>query len=539
MGSLYLSRLSPNDYEKLRSDLFSSQNGKCFICDDPIDLILHKESLDIDHIIPTKLNGPDNPTNFALTHLSCNRSKQASDLNVARILAAFDKAKSKVSDESRGINLEDVLRNYQGSKYEISFHRSDNTIKYSLPDISDNSIYQVPIYKDKLSTFEYFFVNLPIEYLFHDDRINPRAIGQNISKLVQEFYLKRPQLHISLAWIDLQNGNNSKVKIFDGQHKAAAQILLGVKNLPIRVFINPDPDVLLTTNTNAGTTLRQVAFDKSVQRHLGSALYIDRIDRYKNELALKEDDYSFSEKDLLKYFKGESREIKRYILDAVRDSITHNPENKLKDYIDFGGRGKEKPLSYSTIEKSFYSFFILQEALETPLDHLLEQGENPRQLEKDQILELMNIIAEEVYIGKFDPDLGTNRIENKVMSGENIPTGHLIAFRLSKEEIIYNWLKMVQQIVKSYFIMNSKYIKEEKLFQYKFTEPLWSRIRIFIKNLTALSIWTNKELATTVFGGKQNYDFWQTIFESGKTPQGLKILPKPLDLMEMIQEKND
>ena len=32
--------------------------------------------------------------------------------------------------------------------------------------------------------------------------------------------------------------------------------------------------------------------------------------------------------------------MKRYILDAVRDSITHHQENKLKDYIDFGGRGK-------------------------------------------------------------------------------------------------------------------------------------------------------------------------------------------------------
>jgi hypothetical protein len=46
--------------------------------------------------------------------------------------------------------------------------------------------------------------------------------------------------------------------------------------LPVRVFIDPDPDTLITTNTNAGTTLKQVAFDKSVQRHLGSTLYHDR-----------------------------------------------------------------------------------------------------------------------------------------------------------------------------------------------------------------------------------------------------------------------
>jgi hypothetical protein len=82
----------------------------------------------------------------------------------------------------------------------------------------------------------------------------------------------------------------------------------------VRVFINPDIDILLTTNTNAGTTLHQVAFDKSVQRHLGSALYIDRIQRFQKDTGRNEEDFTFSERDLLKYFRGESREIKRYIL---------------------------------------------------------------------------------------------------------------------------------------------------------------------------------------------------------------------------------
>ena len=31
-----------------------------------------------------------------------------------------------------------------------------------------------------------------------------------------------------------------KLKLFDGQHKAAAQILLGVRELPVRVFVEPD-----------------------------------------------------------------------------------------------------------------------------------------------------------------------------------------------------------------------------------------------------------------------------------------------------------
>lgn len=133
--------------------------------------------------------------------------------------------------------------------------------------------------KDELSGFHSAFVNLPIEYLYHDDHINPRAIGKNLKKLVEEFHKRLPQLHVALAWVNTTNGNTANIQVFDGQHKAAAQILLGVRILLVRVFINPDTDVLLTANTHAGTTLRQVAFDKSVQRGLGSSLLADRMDQ--------------------------------------------------------------------------------------------------------------------------------------------------------------------------------------------------------------------------------------------------------------------
>lgn len=405
MGSLYLSSLSEKQREELEQALWRAQQGVCFICEREIDLELHANAIDIDHVEPIKTGGKDDPSNFALTHSSCNRSKQASDLRVARVLARFERIREECSPQNRGPNLTDIFQQYGGAKYMLTVQIEDQWAKYSFSEIGDNNIYRSPIYVDELSGVTYFFAKLPIAYLWHDDRINPRAIGSSISGLIEEFFRKRPQLHVSLAWMELNNSKNrSYVKVFDGQHKAAAQVLLGVKELPVRIFVNPDLDLLLTTNTNAGTILRQVAFDKSVQRHLGSALYIDRVERYQKDHNLEPNVFAFSERDLVKHFKGESREMKRYILDAVRDSITHHPDNRLKDFIDFGGRAKEKPLSYSTIEKTFYSFFIFQDLLDSPLDHGMEEGNNPRELEKEQILELMNIIADEIYIGKFNPD---------------------------------------------------------------------------------------------------------------------------------------
>lgn len=534
MASHYLGRLSPAERQTLISTLHAQQNGRCFICDQTLDLVLQKDSLDIDHVIPLKTGGKDDPANFALTHASCNRSKQASNLEVARILQRFSALKEKLAPENRSPNLGDILAQAGGGHADLNFRIDGDTVHYTLSAVNDEKIYQLPLYEDELSGFRYFFAKLPIAYLRHDDRINPRAIGSNISKLVEEFYQERPQLHVPLAWMSSGEGK-SAVNVFDGQHKAAAQIMLGAKALPVRVFVDPDADILITANTNAGTSLKQVAFDKSVQRHLGSTLYQDRIERYRRETGRKEDDLAFSERDLVNYFKGQSREMKRYILDAVRDSVTSAADNKLRDFIDFGGRGKERPLSYSSIDKTFYSFFIHQEVLETRIDHGTENGENPRELESLQLIRLMNVIAEELFIDKFDLETGTDKIESRLQGGEVFPLAHLRAFRMSKEEVIYNWLRYVQQIAKFYFINSGKPIQEEKLFQYPFPEQLWTNIRNFIRNLAELPLWVNTELSATVFGGKQNNSFWQTVFEKGVSPQGVRVMPAGLNLVEMIR----
>lgn len=534
MSSLFLNRLSAQAREELEQSLHAAQSGHCFICEKAIDLTLHKGSLDIDHVVPLKTGGKDDPSNFALTHDSCNRSKQASHLEVARILKRFASLKEALESENRSPNLSDILKQAGGGQADLAFKLADDSIQFSLPAAGDNTIHTLPVHRDELSGFRYFFAKLPLPYLRHDDRINPRPIGNNIGKLVEEFHQKRPQLHVPLAWMTSEQGK-SAVHVFDGQHKAAAQIMLGVKALPVRVFIDPEADTLITTNFNAGTSLKQVAFDKSVQRHLGSTLYRDRIDRYRQETGRGADDLSFSERDLVNHFRGQSREMKRYILDAVRDGVTSSPDNKLRDFIDYGGRGKERPLSYSTIDKTFYSFFIYQEVLESPLDHGMDSAENPRELETSQLIRLMNVIAEELYIGKFDSDVGTDKIENRLQKGEVFALPHLRAFRMSKEEVLYNWLKFIQQIAYNYFINTGKPIQEERLFQNPFPEQLWTNIRNFLHNLAALPLWANKDLSETVFGGKANNNYWHTIFTTGKSPQGIQVMPQGINLVEMIK----
>ncbi len=303
----------------------------------------------------------------------------------------------------------------------------------------------------------------------------------------------------------------------------------------MRVFVNPNEQLLLTANTNAGTTLRQVAFDKSVQRRLGSSILIDRILRYRQDRGLNSDNEDYSEKTLVEHFKGEQNAMTRYILDSVRDTITHSPENKLRDFIEYSGKGYDKPFSYSTIEKTFYSHFIYGKMLDTPWNYKADIGENPRELEKGQLTRLMSLIAEKLYVGKYNDEIGTRRLENKVQSGEDVPDAHLRAFRMAREEVLYCWIRYIGQVIEHYLTTTGKPYNKEKLFQYPFPEQLWTNIGNFIESLARRPLWLDRKASSTIFGGKQTYSFWEAIFEHGTAPNGTKVMPAGLNIADMIK----
>jgi len=534
--SQYLSSLNAEQRTQLEQKLLTRQSGKCFICDEAIDLVLHKGQLDIDHIDPLIEDGLDAENNFALTHASCNRSKGASNLAIARRLAEFDRLQEKSRKEGRrGANLGDVLNRHEGGKSRLRIRREDGYVSFSFPDIGDNSIQRVPIYRDKLSSMDTFFAVFPLEYLHHDDRINPRSIGANIRDLIEEFLKKRPQLHVALGWWVPEEDGAGYLKVFDGQHKAAAQILLGVRELAMRVFLEPNVDVLLQANTNAGGKLRQVAFDAAVMRYLGSSLYVDRVRRYQSMRGLGEGDYSFSEQDLVRFFRGERREMERYIIDAQRNAISRDNDNKLLEFVEWAGKGYDRPLSYSTIEKTFFKEFLYKKALDISIEEGMESGTNVRVLEREQLVKLMNLVAQVFFIGHWDPEISGRQLESKVQKGEAIPEAHLRSWRVAREEVMANILRWVRLVMANYFAYTGKVVQEDRLLHNRLPDELWDRIRNFLESLSLLPCWIDPNLSTTVFGPKQNLEFWQKVFESGRAPTGIHILAEGLNVNMMVK----
>ena len=272
-------------------------------------------------------------------------------------------------------------------------------------------------------------------------------------------------------------------------------------------------------------------------RHLGSTLYVERVNRYRSLRGLEDGNYSFSEQDLVRFFRGESREMERYIIDAQRDAVTHDPTNTLLEFVEWAGKGADRPLSYTAIERSFFKEFLHKRALDTPIDMGLEQGNNPRQLERQQLVRIMSFFAEVFFIGKWDPESGGRRLESRVHSGDSIEEEHLRAWRVAREEVLVNVLRWVRLVIEHYFAFAAQMYDRERLLHRLLPDTLWEHMRNFLINLAGLPCWFDKNLSMTVFGPKQNLDYWEKVFQTGKTPIGMPILAQPLDLNLMIQPR--
>lgn len=78
-------------------------------------------------------------------------------------------------------------------------------------------------------------------------------------------------------------------------------------------------------------------------------------------------------------------------------------------------------------------------------------------------------------------------------------------------------------------------VAEEKIFQTQFDDQIWVNIENFVKNLSQLPLWKDRSMASTIFSGKKNYDYWKEIFETGKSLDGVVVLANQLNFIEMIK----
>lgn len=534
-----LDALTADQRTDLIERLHKAQNGLCYVCQEVINLQVHE--VDIDHIAALAREGPDDESNWALTHATCNRSKGTRDLQLQRILHEFRKHVQKYTagnahGKDRNFTLNEALSELRPKRMDAGVVLRDDQVEVSWIEGGQPKTETYALLTDTAIPPAKSFVGMiPFVCSHHDHDINPRSIV-DLEPMIEEFYNGYPQLQPSLASLTIKGSNGkAPILIFDGQHKAAAQLYARRDRLFVRVFLNYDREKLKETNYRAHTKLAQVHFPQLISDKVGADLFKEEFDRFIQDAdPTKISEDAFFSKHVQRVQRSEYR---RYFGNYLRYEVligkAGSQQNMVLDFTEtVMPRSTRYPLSYDTLQKTVLDVMLYQK----PSKETLDQTERYRQLEKENLVRLLNIFVEEVLSnGRFDVDLGVRRMEERLANDpQSVPDSHLRAYRICRKAAMMIWSKELKRAIQLLLNTKTRYAtaawSEKRPLWAQVVDEDWQQIRKMVRAIRDHKVWgerTNLDIVAAISSTRQKD--WNDILLRGTLPGRREQLLPPLD----------
>lgn len=355
---------------------------QCYICETSLDGYSSSE-IQFDHIYDYASGYSQELCQFAPVHASKDPNKKNCHQAKGRKSPFEYKEELRIRKELDKVHgLKDLCPNAIPSTFRVDFDKK----------ILELNGQAYPLFSQKIESQDhwYFFAEIPIEFLESDEDIQLRPLDSRIIPFT--FSLRKSlQLLPSLARFDTKN---KKIKVFDGQHKAVAQIIgNNRKSIPCIVFIDPDVNWLRQTVTEAHSKFVQQRYAPS---HIDSKLadiYGNRIKEFQHG----NPNLPYSEIDILKL---ESKANKRKFLHAAIIAGLKGNGSFASKYVSelTGARARDKPIVYKDLEVFVDTFANLE-----PVDKPSGDPENYREPELKNLSIILSYLEKYSLKGKWDP----------------------------------------------------------------------------------------------------------------------------------------
>ncbi len=450
----------PTEEEKKIIIAQHTRDGKvrCYVNDHPIE---NEEDIEFHHIKPFSEEGKTEISNLAPVCKEHHRRIRI--LSITEFRTRLEMEEFLKSPEPR--RLDDVLKKKIGDEKfgkGLTYEISDRTIKLFLEDRSDPIV--LPLYICPSTIYKYFYITLPVKYIQNDTELQPRPIEMKRLWELYRHMLTHTQLSPAICRL-----KDNKILLFDGQHKSAAQIWCGRKEIECKVYIEPEVRILKETNLTAHDKLRQMQFFTSVLISKWADLFKEEWGEYLETKGIK------SEKGFVEFLerKGKKKsEALNMTCSNIYDSILDDKENKIVDYIAERNRTRKNPLTIHSIKQTIFKQFITL----PPLDVDIEQSDELREFERKNVIKLLNILAEETLDGKWDPTRNDS--------------SHKVAERAYAAGSLKAWSRMLRAVTSAVLKL---YDEDErgKIFLRKISEDDWDLIRGRITRLFEHKLWAD------------------------------------------------
>lgn len=441
--------------------------------------ILENEELQFDHIKAYTDKGTSEVDNIAPMCKKHNLQKGRLPLDDFRTKLRMD----EFFNLGNALTLKNELEFFKNKKYINNFGQ----IVYFTKDETDieleinNLKTSFKLYKCPITKWEYFYATLPVGVINSDDDeegeigLQPRYLIQDkVFNLYRHFQI-HPVLQPSIARI-----NNNKILVFDGQHKIAAMLWGNRINFELKIYLNPEPQLLNKTNISAHDKFAQTRFYSSIMVSKLGSQFGKLFEEYKNI----EDNLPKSEKGFLNHLKSSEQltngEVNKRFRSFLFNSVLDEDVNKLARLVSKSNRSDgEYPLTIDMLSKSLLSNFLYLH----PVEEDLISEKYIRETEVNNVTQLFNIIDEEILHLWDETKPKNDQVQLKLK-------------RLIRSKSIMSWSEILKDAISAKLDI---FDADEKavLFYRSLSEKDFEKIRVIIRRLINWSVWnspTNSEI---------------------------------------------
>jgi len=428
---------------------------RCFVDGAPIK---DESSIEYHHIANFANGGPTSLDNMA--PVCREHHKRIGTLSLEEFR---DKINLEEFFKEQSPRLDSLLREKVGPNgfghavsTEVSSDRSSITLYL------DDSTRTYPLYECPVTHTPYFYAHIPVRYINNDDEIQPRPLeAARVWNLCRHF---RTATQLSPAICRLVDDH---ILLLDGQHKTAAQVWLGREGVECKVYIEPDVQRLKETLLLAHDKLRQMAFYTSTLTAKIADLFREEWQGYVETRGTK------TETGFVHFMMNATnisrRDAIKRITAAIYDDILTDDNNKLQEFIA-DRRSKQHPLTTFAVQNHFLKLFVAP----PPLEVEIEGPDDHRAAEKGNIVALMNIVAEETLIERWNPSANNE--------------DHRKAQRIYLSGAFRAWARLLRDVIAVQLRLFTDEEKAQLLFR-SIEEEDWERIRRMIQKLFSHKLW--------------------------------------------------
>jgi hypothetical protein len=461
-----LSELEKREVEK--QQLSSDGSLRCFIS----GLIIQDGSdVEYDHIQAFGNDGETIVSNIRIVLKEYNRRKSDQTLYDVRDNLRLEQL---FSDKKNSIRLQDIFNLKDLVKSNTHATLAGQSIAITDGKISSD----FSLLFDEILNVHYFYGRIPVLWLENDDQegLQPRVIDYKRLIALRDHLKVHPQLAPSIGRL-----LNNRLKLFDGQHKLAAQILNSQQEVDLKIYISPNNmedskklfDNLMITNLEAHSKLKQIPFYTSTLLDRLSVVYKEMLEEFISENAGE----NHTEENFIRFLtsrKGfSSTAAKDMLRGAVKNAALYG--SKLKEFVAEASKDSGFPITVDLLSKSIFKSTLYLE----PSSARFTSDTDFRNSETANFAELSSILIEETGINDW---VTTSK-------GKELSSAQRKARRIWHKGAVLTWTPYLKSVLRYALQFMTTAEHETMLFRSMMTEKEKKIIQGCLNRLFSHPMW--------------------------------------------------